>query len=157
MAFVEVQRFRQVWLWLLILGLNAIFIYILYTNFIVLKEIETIAYGILAIYIIFPLPLTLLFLFIKLESEYTEESLKFRWWPLDRSFYEYKWSELQKIEMKEIRSFSGGIRYSPTLGYIHRVKGKHGIFIVPFHGEGIFVGTQQPDQVLSVLKDKIAN
>lgn len=164
--FREVQKFKQRWVWVLLLSslVPTIFltIYALYDE-ISLKSInpeysyfnlETIAIVLLGIGI----PIALLFLFkaTNLLIEIRSTGLYYRYFPFINSFRFISIDEIESFEDKEYKAlaeFGGwGIRYSmATKTKCYNVSGNLGVLITQKNGKKILFGSQKPSEFAAAL------
>ncbi|WP_139420252.1 hypothetical protein [Chryseobacterium mulctrae] len=102
LEFTEKQRFTQWWLWLL---LSAVMIYTIY-NFI--EDRQYFSPLELAISILIPILVIILFLVIRLETKIDEQGISVRFFPFQITFRYYPWRNIKKAYVR---------KYSPLTEY----------------------------------------
>jgi len=155
--FTEVQRFRQWWVWLLVLLVSGISWYG-FIHQIVLKK----PFGnnpapdpvMIMIWVIFGIFFPGLFYSLKLVTEVRYDGLYVRFFPLQ--FHSHKIS-YEEIKNYEVRTYSAlkenggyGIRYGKK-GKAYNVYGNKGIQFEFQDGKQLLVGTQRPEEFFSAL------
>jgi len=131
--FREVQRFNQVWLWLLILLIT---VGAWYTGLVQILQKRPVGrnpapdWAIVILWIIFGLGFPVLFYFLKLITEVRYDGLYICYFPLQFSFRKISWTELKKYEVRTyhpIREYGGyGIRMGKH-GKAYNVSGHKGV------------------------------
>lgn len=162
--FHEEQRFRQPWLWALLV-------------FICLVEIGLFGYGMVqqlvfgrpwgtnpmpdallivtgGAAILFSLGLLLLFLAMRLVTEVREGEMRLRFFPLHLREIVFRPEELQRWEAvtyRPLRDYGGwGIRYGRQ-GKAYNVSGSRGVRLEFRDGRHILVGSQRPEDLATAL------
>lgn len=97
--FTERQKFKQWWLWLLLIGINGLFLYGLIIQVIFGQQFGTkpmtntgiiITSGLLLL-------LTILFLIFRLDTIIKRDGVYVRFFPFHLSFRHYTWEKINKI------------------------------------------------------------
>jgi len=155
--FSERQRFNQIWIWLILLGVNGLFIFVL-TKQVILghpfwdKPISNIA---LIILTILTLLLSFLFLNLRLETNIKANGIYVRFFPFHFTFKYYPWDKLNQSFIRKynpIGEFGGwGLRGLGKNRAIN-VSGDKGIQLVTKDGSKILIGTNKADEAAEVLK-----
>lgn len=155
--FEETQRFKQWWLWLIL-------IFIPGTNLVI--AVKQIGFGQLVgnnpmsntgvlIGFVVSLLLILLFIFIKLETKITNEGISVRFFPFHLNYKFYKWEDIKYSYVRKyspLLEYGGwGIRHSFTRGKAYNISGNMGIQIEFNNDKKILIGTNQPEKVKMVL------
>jgi len=155
--FTEVQRFRQWWVWLLVLFVAGIAWYGAIQQ-IVLKQ----PFGnnpapdavMIMIWAIFGVFLPVLFYSLKLVTEVRYDGLYIRFFPLQ--FHSHKIS-YEEIKTYEIRTYSAlkeyggyGIRYGKN-GKAYNISGNRGVQFEFLDGKRLLIGTQRPEELIQTL------
>lgn len=156
-SFTEVQRFRQWWVWLLVLFVAGIAWYGAIQQ-IVLKQ----PFGnnpapdavMIMIWAIFGVFLPVLFYSLKLVTEVRYDGLYIRFFPLQ--FHSHKIS-YEEIKTYEIRTYSAlkeyggyGIRYGKN-GKAYNISGNRGVQFEFLDGKRLLIGTQRPEELIQTL------
>jgi len=155
--FTEVQRFRQWWVWLLVLFVAGIAWYGAVQQ-IVLKK----PFGnnpapnsvMIMIWVIFGVLFPVLFYSLKLVTEVRYDGLYIRFFPLQ--FHAHKIS-FEEIKTYEIRTYSAlkeyggyGIRYGKS-GKAYNISGNRGVQFEFLDGKRLLIGTQKPEEFIQKL------
>lgn len=153
MLYKEVQRFRQPWMWALLL--TAVFMVLVFqTQQFSSVEPGTEAYfeslkGLIVTVLIMG-GVVALFLIVKLEVKISTRAIRYRFWP-----FMVRWRILDRKEVAHcwVRRYSPlteyggwGIRFGrPGKGSAYTVSGNWGLQLVLTNGKKILLGTQQPE------------
>lgn len=155
--FTEVQRFRQGWVWILVLFVSGIAWYGAVQQ-IVLKK----PFGnnpapdavMIMIWAIFGVFFPVLFYSLKLVTEVRYDGLYIRFFPLQ--FHSHKIS-YEEIKTYEIRTYSAlkeyggyGIRYGKN-GKAYNISGNRGVQFEFLDGKRLLIGTQRPEELIQTL------
>ncbi len=161
--YYEVQRFRQKWLWMLILGMLGIFAWGIIQQLIIGKpwgNNPASNLGLILLSII-PVGLTSLFILTKLKFSLSDSGINYQFVPFHLKMRRIEWNRIENVELihyKPIKEFGGwGIRYGAG-GKAYIVSGNNGIKLkLKGSKRYLLIGTNQPEKVktiLSQLKDK---
>lgn len=147
--FTEKQKFRQWWLWLLLLGINSTIIYNILNKLIIEKSIETAT--IISTFIL--VLITILFYLINLRTTIYNDRIEVFFFPFG-IHKKYNLKDITKLEI---------IKYNPILDYggwgirfgAFSTSGNMGLKI--FHkktnfSKSILIGTQKPKELSIVIK-----
>jgi hypothetical protein len=160
--FHEVQRFRQWWVWLLLL-FGAGLAWYGAVQQIVLKK----PFGshpapdavMIMIWVIFGLLFPLLFYSLRLVTEVRYDGLYIRFFPLQ--FHEHKvpFGEIKKYEIltySALKEYGGyGIRYGKN-GKAYNVSGNRGVQLEFQDGKHLLIGSRRPEEFASALTSVIS-
>lgn len=132
--FTEKQRFTQWWLWLILLGINAIFLYGIYVQLITEQPFGSnpMSNTGLIFATVFIVLLTVLFISIRLDTLIKTDRIYVRLFPLHISFRHYGWDEIRIAHIRQyspVKEFGGwGIRYGlGGRGKAYNVSGNIGL------------------------------
>lgn len=132
--FKESQKFSQWWLWLLLLSLGALLFYMGPGNL-----------GALILLVI-----SLLFLFMRLNTRVDTEGIKFNFFPFVKR--DYRWHEITSAKVVDYGFVGGwGIRLFTSYGTIYNVKGSKGLAVQLKNGKKFCLGTQKPEELKNSL------
>ena len=155
--FSERQRFKQIWLWLILLGVNGLFIFGL-TKQVILghqfgdKPMSNIG---LIIVTILTLLLSFLFLNLRLETNIKSDGIYVRLFPFHLTFKYYPWDKINQSFVRKynpIGEFGGwGLRGLGKNRALN-VSGDKGIQLVTQDGSKILIGTNKADEATEILK-----
>lgn len=155
--FTEVQRFRQWWVWLLVLLVAGVSWYG-FIQQIVLKK----PFGnnpapdpvMIMIWVIFGLFFPAIFYSIKLVTEVRYDGLYVRFFPLQFHSHKISYGDIKNYEIRTysaLKEYGGyGIRLG-TKGKAYNVYGNKGIQFEFQDGKQLLVGTQKPEEFFSAL------
>ena len=154
--FHEKQRFTQWWIWVLLIGVNAVTIY-----GIIQQVIFKIPYGnnpspdaVLLLVSLVPIGIAVLIYTLCLETQLTEASITIKFYPLVRS-KTIQLKEIQKVYVRQyapIREFGGwGYRVSLN-GTAYNVRGNKGLQLELKNGKKILIGTQRGTELQSIIE-----
>lgn len=150
--FTEKQRFTQWWLWLL---LSAVMIYTIY-NFI--EDRQYFSTPELAISILIPVLVIILFLVIRLETRIDEQGISVRFFPFQITFRYYPWRNIKKAYVRKYSPLTeyGGWGMRQGLfgkGKAYNVKGNQGLQIILNDEKKVLIGTQKFEEMEEFLTE----
>ena len=151
--FVETQRFRQWWVWLvLILAATVPVVSIFVSGS---SSERTSAVVSLVVGIGVP-AITLGFvLSIKLRTRITSVGVSYQFFPIHLKDSTILWNEIEKVEIRKyqpIKEYGGwGWRHSFQNGRAFNVSGNTGLQLVLKTGKKILIGTQKEEEMRAVL------
>ena len=156
-SFREEQRFRQIWIWIIILGIAALMWYSAFTQIIQRRPFgENPAPNSLLIifWILFGIGLPALLLSARLITEVRMDGIYIRFFPFHLSYKKIAFQDLQSFEVRTynaLREYGGwGIRYGPQ-GKAYNVGGNRGVQLVLTDGKRILIGSQRPEELAEAL------
>ncbi|MDT8347886.1 MAG: hypothetical protein RQ756_08790 [Flavobacteriaceae bacterium] len=152
--FSERQKFKLIWMWLILIPIGLLMLYGL-----VQQIIFDIPFGgnpapnaVLLQGALIPFGIAVLFYLLTLETYIDEQQIKFKFYPLlkERS---YRWEEIDTAEVINYGFVGGwGIRWGTKYGTVYNTSGKMGMRIVLKSGKKFVIGTQQPEKADAVIK-----
>ena len=149
-VFQEIQRFRQIWIWVLILGISTFSIGSLFF----LEDKAPLTLMDLAFPIGMVLLLNVLFLSFTLSTRMEEDSLSYRFFPFTRwrTFRNEEVETIDLVEYNGLWEYGGwGIKWNGDT-WSYTTGGKWGI-IVKTTDKKILLGTQKPEEVRQVINE----
>jgi len=156
--FREVQRFRQWWLWLVIVIGPLTLWWTGYRQLILGEHFGTKRTPdglLLALWLLIGIGLPLLFYSSSLVTEVRTDGLYLRFFPFHRSFLRFPVDSIKRSEVRTyspIKEYGGwGIRYSWN-GTAYNVSGNQGIQLELHDGKRVLVGSQRAQEFLSALR-----
>ena len=159
--FREVQRFRQVWLWMLVLAITgmqwvAAVEQLLFRRSFGDNPMQDIH---LAIYwLIFGVGLPALLFFSQLITEVRDDGIYFRFSPFHGTFRRIAFSEIKRCEVlnyRPIRDYGGwGIRVR-CKGKAYNVSGNRGVQIELLDSDRLLIGSQRADEFWQAIHAKL--
>jgi hypothetical protein len=153
MVFEEVQRFRQWWLWLILIGTTLIPVYGLY---------QQVYLGIpfgnnpasdegLVVFLLLMLALLVLFAFTSLRTRIDDTGIKMVFIPFKKKTV--AWDQVEQLRIVNYGFVGGwGIRLGSHYGTIYNISGNKGLAIRLKNGKKFLIGTAQPEALKSYLK-----
>ncbi|WP_034257044.1 hypothetical protein [Adhaeribacter aquaticus] len=157
--FTERQRFNQIWLWLLLLGINIRFLFNLYQQLIYGQHgsSEGLNTNDLCIAAGISLLVTAIFLSSRLETVITSDGINVRFFPFQLTFKNYTWDKISKSFVRHyhpLTEYGGwGLRFGVFgSGKAYNVSGNKGIQIIFTNGSKLLIGTKKPTEVEDTLK-----
>jgi hypothetical protein len=156
--FTERQRFRQWWLWLILLGINGLFLFGVYKQIIGEQQFGSkpmsntellIATGLTII-------LTLLFVNFRLDTIIRKDGIYVRFFPFHFSFKHYSWEKISKAYIREyspITEYGGwGLRLGLFgKGKAYNVSGNKGLQLEFTDNKKLLIGTNKADEIIGIL------
>ena len=159
--FKEEQRFRQLWLWILIiLGSTIPWIGVILQVILGQKLGNNPApdWIIILMWLVFGIGLPLFFYSIRLITEVHKDGIHIRFFPFHRKFKIFHYDEIESYaarEYKPIREYGGwGIRYV-TGGIAYNVYGNKGLQLILKSKKKILIGTQKPEEFYKAISKVI--
>ena len=157
-TFTETQKFRQWWLWALLLAIAGLFGYGLYQQLYLGIPWGTNPASDTALLVtgLVPIGLIVLFLTLRLDTHIDETGISYRFFPFQRRFKTIAWSEIEQAYIRQynpIVDYGGwGLRLGLFgKGRAYNVKGNQGLQIVFKNGKKFLIGTQQPEALERVI------
>jgi hypothetical protein len=157
--FSERQHFRQIWLWLLLIGINGLFAYGLYKQIFLGQPFgdNPAPDGVLIALVIFNLLLATMFYLSRLDTEIKSDGIYFRFYPFQWSYKRITWDNISNAFVRQyspIGEYGGwGLRLGIFgKGRAYNVSGNKGLQLVYTNGKRFLLGTQKPDEVERTLK-----
>jgi len=157
--FTEQQRFRQIWVWLMLIGINGLFLYGIYQQVISGQQWGNKPMSDTGLFVALgsTVLLTILFFILRLDTEIKRDGIYVRFFPFRLSFKKYSWDKVSKSFVKQynpIMDYGGwGIRFGLFgKGRALNVSGNKGIQIVLTDGTRLLIGTNKPDEAKQALQ-----
>lgn len=153
--FIESQRFTQWWLWVIIIGCGIPFVFGLVQQVLLKGE----AFGDkpmsntgLIIATVLYIGSAILFYFMRLNTNITEQSLMFSFFPFVRKKIDF--NEIESLKVINYGFVGGwGIRLFTEYGTVYNIKGNKGVYIKLINGKTLLIGTQKPEELEKTVKN----
>lgn len=155
-VFSETQKFRQWWLWLILIGLNGVFVFFAFEqigvghkfgNLSATDVIVLVATG-------FILLLNLLFFNFRLETRIQTDGIYMRFFPFHKSFNYYSWEMIDQSYVRAyspVREYGGwGIRTGQN-GEAFNISGNQGLQMEFKGHRRLLIGTNKPEELNAAL------
>ena len=156
--FSEQQKFKQWWLWIILLVLNFIFILGIYKQIIHKEQFgdNPMSNSGLIIGLVLMVSLTILFGNFKLQTIIKNDGIYVRFFPLQIAYRKYTWDKLINIYVREynaITEYGGwGLRYGIFgNGKALNVSGDKGLQLVNLNKSALLIGTNKPEEIKEIL------
>ncbi len=157
--FVERQRFKQWWCWLILLSLNGFFLYAVFKQVIGGQQFGDkpmsntgllVATGLIIL-------VTLLFVKFCLSTIIKEDGIYVRFFPFHLKYKHYPWDVLTKCYVRvysPIGEYGGwGLRFSLSgKGKAYNVSGNKGLQLEFTKGKKLLIGTNKSDDLADTLR-----
>lgn len=155
--FSEQQRFRQPWIWVILFGINGIFIFGLIRQVFLGQQFsdKPISDTGLIIATIGSLIISVLFLCLRLETKIESDGIYVRFFPFQMSFKYYSWDKLHQLFVRDynpIGEYGGWGLRGFGKNKAMNVSGNKGIQLITKDGAKILIGTKRADEATRILK-----
>lgn len=157
--FRETQKFRQWWLWLILMGINGLFLFGVFMQVIGGQKFgdKPMSDSQLITATFFTIILTLLFTSIRLETIIKNDGIYVRFFPLHLKFKHYSWERLTKSYIRQysaISEYGGwGLRIGIFgKGNAYNVSGDDGLQLEFIDNKKLLIGTNKPDDLTQLLQ-----
>lgn len=155
--FREVQRFRQIWIWIIV-----IFMMVLSWYSVIQQIVLKIPFGtqpapdpiVIGMWILFGLAFPGMLFMAGLITEVRGDGIYVRFIPFHRQFRTMQYAAIQTYEARTyrpLREYGGwGIRFGPW-GKAYNVRGNRGVQLVLQSGQKILIGSQRPEELVLAI------
>ncbi len=162
LLYREVQHFRQVWLWILVLSVALFAIYGMVQQLILGKPFGNNPAPdivLIIIVVIFGFGFPILFHMMNLTTEVRSDGLYIRFFPLHLSFHKTPLEDLSRYEVRTyspLKEYGGwGIRYGAK-GKAYNVRGNRGVQLELSNGKRVLIGSQKPEELAEAIDTALA-
>ena len=83
-----------------------------------------------------------LFFIVKFEFKTDEKNIQYRWFPINRNFYEIPCSEIKEVKSISTGLVGWGYRISEKYGVMHLAKGRSGLQVTLKNGKKYLFGVE---------------
>lgn len=156
--FIEKQRFKQLWLWIILLGINGFFIFGVFLQVIGGQQFGSKSMNDVGLLIAtgVTILLTLFFISLRLDTHIKKDGIYVRFFPFHLSFKHFTWDTLKK---SYIRKYAAIIEYGGWglrlglfgKGKAFNVSGNKGLQLEFTNNNKLLVGTKKPDELTEAL------
>lgn len=155
--FLEVQRFKQWWLWTIVIGVVVVPVILVMIG---PKTSEKDFVNNVLIGSAVPVFVFILFLTMQLRVRINDAGIFYRFFPLHLRVFSIEWDEVEKAYIRQyspIAEYGGwGIRFGlGGKGKAYNVSGDIGLQIELKTGKKILFGTQKPDEIKELLNQLV--
>lgn len=156
--FSERQRFKQWWLWLILLGINGLFLFGVFKQVIDRQQFgdKPMSDAGLLIATGLTIALTILFVNFRLETTIKKDGIYVRFFPFHLKFKYYTWDKLTKSFVRQyspLTEYGGwGLRLGLFgKGTAFNVSGDKGLQLEFIDNKKLLIGTNKPDELTETL------
>ena len=157
----EVQKFRQVWIWVVILAIAGLQWYAAVEQLLLNRSFgdNPMPDILLAVYlVIFGIAMPVLFLFSQLVTEVRDDGIYIRFFPFHKAFRRIAFTEVKQCKVRTyspIREYGGwGIRVR-CKGKAYNVSGNRGVQIELLNGRRLLIGSQRAEELWRAIQAKV--
>lgn len=158
-VFYEGQRFKQWWVWLILLAVNGFFLTAIFIQIVGGKQFGDKPMTNTEMLIVFGVTVLISFFFylIKLNTRICRDGIYVRLFPIHLKYKFFPWDTLSRCYVREyspIKEYGGwGLRYGGGgRGKAYNIAGKQGIQLEFTNGKKLLIGTQKAVEVTSALQ-----
>ncbi len=160
-TFEENQRFTQVWLWIVIIGVSIIVLFQVPLNLIKQSGDQPMSSTniiVLVCSVLFVIGFLTLFIFARLTTKITNDGIEISYRPFFMKPKTFRWTEIEEAFIRKYNSlweYGGwGIRYS-WKGRAYNTSGNKGLQLIMKSGKKILIGTHKSEELDAFLKKYI--
>lgn len=157
--FSEQQHFKQIWLWALLIAINALFISGMVSQVFLGRTFgdNPMSNEELILVASMVLLFTLMFVALRLDTAIHYDGIYYRFLPFQWKYRKISWDRIAAAYVRQyepIREYGGwGIRIGLfNKGQAFNVSGNKGLQIVYDNGKKFLLGTQRPEEIEQVLR-----
>lgn len=158
--FSETQRFKQWWLWILLIGINGLMIYGVFTQVInghTFGE-KPASNSQLLIGAALSLLISIFVLSFRLDTQIKTDGIYVRLFPLQLTYRFFSWKSLLKCYVRKynaIAEYGGwGLRLGLFgKGRAYNISGDEGLQLEFTNGKKLLIGTQKPQELTEVIEE----
>ena len=158
--FTERQRFKQWWLWLILLGINGLFVFGIFKQVIGGQQFGDKPMSNLGLSITAGLTilLTILFVNFRLDTTIKKDGIYVRFFPFHLKFKHFAWEKLTKSFVRQyspISEFGGwGLRFALFgKGRAFNVSGNKGLQLEFTDNKKLLIGTNKAEELAAILNE----
>lgn len=157
--FKEKQRFKQWWLWLILLGFNGLFLFGVFKQVIGGQQFgdKPMSNTGLLIATGLTILLTLLFVNFRLDTVIKKDGIYVRFFPFHIKFKHYTWNNITKSFVRQYSPLTEYGGWGLRLGLFGKgtafsVSGNKGLQLEFTDNKKLLIGTNKPDELTETLK-----
>lgn len=158
--FTERQRFKQWWIWLILVGINGLFLFGVFKQVIFGQQFGDKPMSNTELLIATSLTVLVMILFInfRLETQIKKDGIYVRFFPFHLKFTYYPWESLTKSFVRKyspLSEYGGwGLRLGLSgKGTAFNISGDKGLQLEFTNNKKLLIGTNKPDELTEVLSD----
>lgn len=157
--FAEKQKFRQWWLWVILLAVNGLLLFGVFKQVIGGQQFgdNPMSNTGLLFTAGLTLLLTILFINFRLETQIRKEGIYVKFFPFHLSFRQYTWNKISKSFVRKYNPISEYGGWGLRLGLFGKgrafnVSGDKGLQLEFSDNKSLLIGTNKPDELTETLK-----
>ena len=157
--FSERQRFKQWWLWLILLGVNGLFLFGMFKQVIGGQQFGDKPMSNQGLLIVTGLTIVLSLLFVnfRLETIIRKDGIYVRFFPFHFKFKNYPWNKLTKCYVRQYSPISEYGGWGLRLGLLGKgnafnVSGDIGLQLEFTDNKKLLIGTNKPEELSEAIK-----
>ena len=162
MIFREVQPFRQLWIWVIVVAIASLIWYALVQQLLLgspVGENPMPDLVLVIFWLVFGIGFPALFVSSRLVTEVRIDGIYIRYIPFHRSFRRIGFEQMRRHEVRTYRplaEYGGwGIRYGfKGKGRAYNVSGNRGVQIELSNGKRLLIGSQRPEDLVRAIQAK---
>ena len=158
--FAESQRFKQWWVWLMLLGFNSLFLFGVYKQVLGGHQFgdKPMSNEGLLFATVFNILLTISFYLFRLKTQIKTDGIYVRFFPFHLSFKHFSWENISKSFVRQynpLGEYGGwGLRFGLFgKGKAYNVSGDQGLQLVFSDNKKLLIGTQKPEELEETLNE----
>lgn len=158
--FFERQKFNQWWLWLILLGINGLFIFGVYKQIFGGQQFgdNPMSNDGLLFATGLTILLTVLFINFRLETQIERDGIYVRFFPFHFSFKHFPWDKISKSFVREYQPISEYGGWGLRLGLFgkgkaYNVSGNKGLQLEFTDHKKLLIGTNKPEELTAILEE----
>lgn len=156
--FTETQKFRQWWIWLMLLGVNGIHLFGIFKQVIRGEQFgdHPMSSTALIISVAVTFLISLFILNVRLETILKKDGIYVRFFPFHIKFKNYSWDTITRSYIRKYSALSDyggwGVRIGTfEKGTAFNVSGNKGLQLEFGNNNKLLIGTNKPEELLTVL------
>jgi hypothetical protein len=156
--FIERQKFEQWWLWLILLGIDGLFLFGVFKQVIGGQQFgdKPISNNGLLLTTGLTVLLTILFISFRLETQVKKDGIYVKFFPFHLSFRHYTWDKISKSFVRKYNAIAEYGGWGLRLGLFgngkaFNVSGDKGLQLEFFDNKKLLIGTNKPDELTETL------
>jgi hypothetical protein len=157
--FTERQRYKQWWLWLILLGVNGLFLFGVFKQVIGGQQFGDKPMSNIELLTVTGLTIvsTILFANFRLDTVIKKDGIYVRFFPFHFQFKNYRWETLTKSFVRQyspISEYGGwGLRFGFFgKGTAYNISGDKGLQLEFTNNKKLLIGTNKPEELTETLK-----
>ena len=156
--FTESQKFKQWWIWLILLGVNGLFLFGVCKQVIYGQQFGDKPMGDIGLLILtgLTIALTLVFTQLRLYTKISKGGIYVRFFPFHLKYKHYDWDKLTKSYVRQyspLTEYGGwGLRLGLFgEGMAYNVSGNKGLQLEFIDNKKLLIGTNKPEELTETL------